>query len=186
MLHRSTRRFQQLLSLGAIALLAPLGFRANATGSDATPAPLGFVVTTQGFMSAGGLTDVVASDDSHVEVQAILDGSKYVTTTLIYASSPYTSVSCLDLTVEAGADTSHATRFVVSMLDHDSGRWKRVGSFRGTGDSVNLFDDINHANKYVDGTDGSMWVLVTTTVPKSKAPNGYTARLDQVEMGVMP
>ncbi len=156
-------------------------------GSDDLLAPLVSFSVFRGELLGGDLQSLEASDDDYVEIDAELVNllqPVYLSNTLIRATSPATTVSRLDLTVETGVDAAPVLTRVL-LRNFDTGDWDLLDGFRQSeADSETMILDVPNPNAYVHDTHGQIAVRIETRANEAQVPDGYVFRIDQVELTV--
>lgn len=158
------------------------GFAASA------PAPLLAYSVINGTQTAGNLASLQASDDDYVQVMAEQSpqGNRVISRTLVIATSPTTTVSQLNATLELGADNTGVIAAIM-LFNFDTSAWVRINTRLLTlADTVYALLDVATPNAYVRDSDGQIRLQLLTLANTATVPAGYTARIDQVAIEVTP
>ena len=120
-------------------------------------------------------------------VEAQEGGPRNNAMTVVTARSPVTTVSQLDASVEFGAADAQPVYVIVQIYNWDTGAYKtfQISILSATSDSVLDFSNIPSPNAYVDAT-GMIELRLILTARLSQTPDGYTQRIDHVEIAVAP
>jgi hypothetical protein len=159
----------------------------DAPPSTPTLLPLTTYSITKGIPAGGGLVELDGSDDLYLSIDAALQGNKFVTETVITASSPVSQISSLDLSLETAVDQG-TVKCAVHLFNFNNNRWTRLGTFTlsSGSDSMTAFADISGPHRFVDHATGEVRVRVDTTARTNQAPNGYRLELDTLRLEIMP
>lgn len=158
-----------------------------ATAADAVqPAPLLAWNILAGTSQGGGLAALQASDDNYAAVLSAPSGSRQLVGVLIIAQSPLTAVSRLNVIVESGA-SGNGIFGLVRLRNFDDNTWYTLGIFPVTVNDVRQYLlDTPDPNRFVRDSDGLVLAQIVTIGYGAIFPNGYTLRLDQVQVEVAP
>ena len=139
-----------------------------------------------GTLVAGGLPEIRASDNAYLVVEAEEGGPRNNAMTVVDLQSPFTSVSELNLRVEFGAADAQPVYGIFQIFDWDAGQYKTLSIVivPTTSDPLYVFDDIPGAAAYVD-VSGKIRLRLIQTARLSQTPDGYTKRIDLVEVTVL-
>lgn len=155
-------------------------------GTASIEAELTGLSITNGTWLSGGLVDLELSDDSYVVIDAAQQGNKYKAESIVTATSPLTSVSQLDLTIEVGVDANNV-KITVYLFNFNNNKWSRIDSYaQPQGDTERAYLDLANPNRYVNSTSGEIRVKILTQATANQTPGGYIARIDHVQVDLAP
>ncbi len=149
-------------------------------------APLGGLNVVAGDLLRGDLQSLKKSDDDYVEIESQLNHSKtdHITRTLIKATSPQTTVSRLDLTLETAVDVEPVLTRVL-LHNFDTGEWDLLEGFsQSESDSETMILGVPNPNSYVHDDHGQIGVQIETRANAAQVPGGYVFRIDHVQLAV--
>lgn len=140
----------------------------------------------KGTVSGGDINSLHAADNDYLSLATAVSGRRQTVTTNVHATSPVTAVSRLDLTLEASA-TVNNVRLLISLYNFDTNKWQRVGFLNlKTGDKNLTLPNITNANAYVRNSDGRVDVQLSSSGANWKYPDGFTVRLDWLQILLTP
>jgi hypothetical protein len=153
----------------------------------AVPATLGGFTIVQGSLLSGNVSEMTNSDDSYVQVQSALLGSRHNFLMEASLQSPFTTVSELNLTVEIGPANATPVFHGVSIFNFDTSAWesKVFATTSTSSDTTDVVAAISNPNAYVSGS-GEVRLRILQTARVAQVPGGYTALVDQVAATVRP
>ena len=155
-------------------------------GPDSEEAALLSFSVMRGDLLAGDLQSLEDSDDDYVQIDAQFNNpqSVYVSSTLIRAKSPTTTVSRLDLIVETGGDADFVLTRIL-LRNFDTGDWDLLEGFsQSESDSQALILDVPNPNAYVRDDHGQIGVRIETRANADQVPGGYIFRIDHVQLAI--
>jgi hypothetical protein len=160
---------------------------APAPAPDPLSAPVQSMNVSNGTWMAGDLSDLEASDDGYVVIDASLSGRQYKTTTIITAISPDPGPAAIDLRIESGASLD-GVKTVVYLRNFHRGRWNRLVTFDQTTSDVEVFlaDVVGNPQKFIESGTNRMKMKIVTTKRRNQAPAGYTTRFDVARIEIVP
>jgi len=150
-------------------------------------APLSAANVPLGDLVAGDLAALNDSDDDYLRVDAVLNGAgtRYIAAVLAVATSPVTTPSGLELTLESGADSA-GSRSIVQLRNNNSGVWDTLQAFQQpVADTVQIVADLPNPADYVQPT-GVIRVRLISIANVAALPDGYELRVDQIGIRVTP
>ncbi|MHC5022747.1 MAG: hypothetical protein ACYTGG_02385 [Planctomycetota bacterium] len=150
---------------------------------DPEDVPLVGFSVLQGTNVLGGLNDLANSDNSRLQITAAAAGNKRRTETVVTADGTLSSVSQLDVTVEATVNTNNV-KTTVYLKRWSNNKWVRLGTFTPSqsGDTEAVFANISNPHLFVNGS-GQVQVRVFTD---KKTSSAYVFGIDHVEVIVTP
>jgi len=153
----------------------------------ALPATLSGFTVLQGTLLAGGLPELAASDNSHLELQSVIAGTRHNAIFEVTLQSPLTTVSELNVTVEIGPANATPVFHAVSIFNHDTGLYENqaFSTTSTTADTVDQFNQIANPNAYVSDS-GQIKIRLVHTARKVQIPDGFLGLFDQVAATVRP
>ena len=157
-----------------------------AAADDLQNAPLLAWNIATGTPQGGGLAALQVSDDDYAYVLSAPSGSRQIVTAVVAAQSPLTTVSALNLKLEAAVSSGNIFG-VVRLRNFDNGSWYTLSYFPITiTDTPQYFLDAPDPNRFVRDSDGLVMAQIISLGYGPIFPNGYTLRLDQIEATVAP
>ncbi len=149
-------------------------------GSVDAPVTAGTI--TRGTFVSGFLDDLYDSDDTYVIIDADRQGANYRTELETTLTSPFTTVSQLDVSTEVAVDVSGIDT-TISIFNYSSNSWDTLETYsQPTSDTVKSYPNIANPNDYVNGANGEVIVRIFT---KRKHVDHLTS-IDHVEVLVTP
>jgi hypothetical protein len=139
-----------------------------------------------GTLVSGGLPEIGSSDNTYLVVESEEGGPRNNAMTVVDLQSPFNSVSELNLRVEFGAADAQPVYGIFQIFNWDTDEYKTLSIVvvPTTTDRVYDFDDIAGADAYVNGS-GNIRLRLIQTARLSQTPDGYTKRIDLVEVTVL-
>lgn len=158
-----------------------------ATAADnLQPAPLQAWNILVGTPQGGGLAALQVSDDNYASVLSAPSGSRQIVGILTAAQSPLTTVSRLNVVVELAA-AGNGLFTLVRLRNFDNNAWYTLGYFPITAnDTRQYLLDAPEPDRFVRDSDGLVLAQIATIGYGVILPDGYTLRLDQVQVDVAP
>lgn len=157
--------------------------------STATPedAPLLSVNVISGTPISGSVAQLLSSDDDYFVVDSVPSQVRNNAVTEVIAQSPHTTINELEVTIEFGAADASPVFMLLRLFNHDTGVWDNMqfGIVSDSVDTVVVLEDIGSPNAYVDDS-GQVRIMVAQTARSQQTPGGYTKRIDQVAVSVVP
>ncbi|MHC4992814.1 MAG: M12 family metallo-peptidase [Planctomycetota bacterium] len=148
---------------------------------EPTTGPVSNFQVKKGTYLSGELRSLFASDNERLRIRGALSSGQYRTQARVTAISPVTTISQLNVTAEVGVNVT-GVRTVISLRNFALGGWDRLESYvQPDTDLQRLYINIPSPNDYVSGT-GRVKVRILTR----KKSGSYVARIDQVEVVVVP
>ncbi len=151
------------------------------TGGPAE-APVTSGTVNKGTLVSGFLEDLFDSDNGYVVIDAQKQGNKYRAELRTFCTSPYASISQMDVTTEVGANASGITT-TISLRNYSTNKWDVIDSYgQPQGDTIRVNANVANPGSYVNAADGEVTVRIETL----KNGGDYIIEVDHVEVIVTP
>jgi hypothetical protein len=155
--------------------------------APALPATLSGFTILQGTLASGGLSELAASDDSYLQLQSAVAGTRHNAIFEVTLQSPLTTVTELNVTVEIGPANATPVFHAVSIFNYDTGLYENqaFSTTSTTSDTVDNFNGISNPNAHVSDS-GEIKIRLVHTARKVQIPDGFLGLFDQVAATVRP